>query len=172
MFKQYQYLRFDHPTSGVGWISFNDNGSSASGQATFSNSVDQATNCAYYYSVVPIDLDNSVDMSVLLKFSLQDADTGSHTYVVSMSNIADSTARGSGGVEPSNPITLAFSGDAQGAMYDSETIPWTTLTGWKTALTANNRFGIRVCRDGDAAGDSSTVDSTTIHLTIRYGSIQ
>jgi hypothetical protein len=69
-----------------------------------------------------------------------------------------------------NEIAMTFAGDASGAQYDIVTVGFTTLTNWKSNVTAGNFWSIFVCRDGDA--DASTVGSYSMSLTIRYGSTQ
>jgi hypothetical protein len=73
--------------------------------------------------------------------------------------------------ELGNEIGLTYAGDAGGISADLEIIPWTTLTGWAAALTPGNHWEIGVCRDGDTS-DTSTVNSYSGVLSIRYGSVQ
>lgn len=65
-------------------------------------------------------------------------------------------------------ISLAFTADASGADGDVETAGETTLTGWRSAMTAGQLMVIRLARDGDHANDSSTVDSYSGPLVIKY----
>jgi len=83
-----------------------------------------------------------------------------------MASIADSEANSA---SIANTIGLTFSADASGAQGDVETASG-TLTGWAEAVSAGEKIIIRVARDGDdAANDSSTVDSYSDKLVIRYG---
>jgi len=173
VFKQYQYLRFVRPVkkgaTAVSMVAY-DSGYTESGQVQFSNSETAASgNCAYYYGTVPEDIDTSADMKALFKFSISGSDTGSHSYVIAKSNTANSAYAGG---SFSDNVTLSFAGDGSGSDGEVETIGWTTLTGWGSALTANNYLGISVCRDGGAAGDSSTDNSYTLSLDIKYGVTQ
>ena len=174
VFKQTKYLYLEHPlTADGGTATFisHDSTSSTAGQVNFDNNSNTAGgNCANYYTMVPTDLDNSVDLAVKFKFRLQGTDNGTHRYIISMENIADSN--NGGGTGTSNAVNLDFAGDGSGATFDLETIGWITLTSWKSSLTAENRFRIYVCREGNAAQDSSTVDSRSMGLYIRYGATQ
>lgn len=135
------------------------------GQCKFGNATDKATNYAEYYLVVPADIDTSVDLVGTFKIKLGGADTGDHEYEISFDSVADSAAyAGSLG----DAVSLAYTADANGAENDVETAGPTTLTGWKSAMTAGQLFVIRVARDGDHANDASTVDSYSGPLVIKY----
>jgi hypothetical protein len=178
VFKQVKYLNIERPVKAAGgtstWISY-DNNTTNAGQVLFSNSSNSAAgNCANYYTMVPPDLDTAVDLAVKFKFRLGGTDTGTHRYIISMQSIADSAD--AGGTTTTNAVNLDFPGDGAGAADDVESVPtstsWTTLTGWKAALTPLNRLRINICREGDATQDASTVDSYTMGLYIRYGATQ
>lgn len=139
------------------------------GQCKFGNATDKATNYAEYYLVVPADVDTSVDLTATFKIKLGGADTGDHEYEISFDSVADSAAyAGSLG----DAISLAFTADASGADNDAETAGPTTLTGWRSAMTAGQLMVIRVARDGDHANDGSTVDSYSGPLVIKYKTTQ
>jgi hypothetical protein len=70
---------------------------------------------------------------------------------------------------------MDFAGDASGADEDVETVPasgFTTMTGWKAEMTPGHWLTIFICRDGNASQDSSTTDSITASLVMRYGVTQ
>lgn len=136
------------------------------GQALFSNSTDKATNYVEYRVVVPPDIDTAVDLTASFKFYLGGADTNDHEYEISFDSIANSADKdGTLG----DAISLAYTADASGADDDVETAGETTLTGWRSALTAGQLMVIRVARDGDHASDTSTVNSYSGPLVIKYG---
>jgi len=139
------------------------------GQCKYGNGTDKATNYAEYILTVPPDIDTSVDLTAKFKFVLGDADTGDHEYEISMISIADSADNASA---PSNAVSLAYTADASGASGDVETAGETTLTDWKSNVTAGNLWYIRVARDGDHANDGSTVDSYSGPLVIKYKKTQ
>jgi hypothetical protein len=135
------------------------------GQCKYGNATDKATNYAEYYLVVPPDIDTNTDLTATFKIKLGGADTGDHEYEISFDSVADSAAyAGTLG----DPISLAFTADASGAENDVETAGETTLTGWRSAMTAGQLFVVRVARDGDHANDGSTVDSYSGPLVIKY----
>jgi hypothetical protein len=137
------------------------------GQVLFDASTDEATNYVEYRLEVPRLIDPNVDIVAWFKFRLSGADTGDHDYRISMASVANSgDYTGSVG----NTISLSYTADGSGADGDVETAGGDTLTGWAAALTAGELWVIRVARDGnDGANDSSTVDSYSGVLTIRYG---
>lgn len=140
------------------------------GQALFSNSAAATGNYAEYRTVVPEDVDTSVDLRARFKFRLSNTDTGKHRYVISMASVANSSSSGG---SLSNAVNYDFAGDASGASGDIEDAGWVTLTGWKSSLTAGQLFVIRVARSGDdATNDTSTVDSYSGPLVIEYGATQ
>lgn len=168
--KQTKYLTFQNPRfangSGATW----DNDYK---EVNFSATTDKAENCAVYYADVPDDLDNTVDLAARFKFALDGgADTAAHNYVIVMDTATDSTKTSTYYEEMGNEVAMTFAGDANGAQYDAETVGWTTLTGWAAALSGaqGNFWSIAVCRDGDS--DASTRYSTSLTLSIRYGSVQ
>lgn len=144
------------------------------GQCAFRNEVDKDKNYAVYELTVPPDIDTSVDLKARIYYRLGGADTGTHTYTLSLSSVAASaSSAGSFGQE----ITFNAAADASGADGDIEITPalasaMTTLTDWKTNLTAGQLLLIMLKRDGDAAEDASTVDSYSNKVVISYGSTQ
>lgn len=126
----------------------------------------ETNNYVDYIAIVPPDWDSSVDPVATLKFRLGGSDTADHDYIVSMIDIADSTAAAG---TPADAINLAYTADGSGASGDIETAT-ATLTGWGSAASASAYWLIRVTRDGDdGTNDASTVDSYPMSLTIRYG---
>ena len=136
------------------------------GRPSFSNSADQASNYVEYYFSVPSDIDTSVAMRAIFKFTLGGADTGTHRYVLSMANVAASADPTSASL--TNTINLDFAGDGSGASGDLESVGYTTLTSWASSLTADNVIRIRLARDGNDASDASTVNSSAIELKLEY----
>jgi len=169
--KLYGYLILTHPTVfGSGVTQQTTVTSPLYGQALFSNSADKATNYVEYICAVPDDIDTSVDLTGKFKFILGGADTNDHEYEISMLSIANSAVYdGALG----NAVSLTYSADASGADKDLETAGAPdTLTSWKDNVTAGHFWRIRVARDGDHANDTSTVNSYSATLVIRYGITQ
>jgi hypothetical protein len=164
--KDWGYMVFTHPhlcASGAPMQTTNT--SNTFGQCKFGNATDKATNYAEYYTVVPPDIDTGTDLTATFKFKLGGADTGDFEYEISFDSVANSASyAGSLG----DAISLAFTADASGADGDVETAGETTLTGWRSAMTAGQLMVIRLARDGDHANDSSTVDSYSGPLVIKY----
>lgn len=123
-------------------------------------------NFVRFVLAVPADIDTSVDLTATLKFELGGADTAAHTYHIGMVSVADSAAADA---TAATYVTLSFAGDASGASGDIETIGPTTLTGWKSAVTAGQYWVIQLDRLGS---DTSTVNSWLRELVIAYGSTQ
>lgn len=167
--KSYIYLSHPHLVDGTNATLGTTATAIDYGHATFSNSVDQATNYAEYYIQVPEDLDTSVALRARIKVRLGGADTGSQRYVLSSVSVADSAVPTASTL--ANAINIDFAGDGSGASGDVETSAWTTLTSWAGALTAGQTWRIRLARDGDTS-DTSTVNSTELGLVIEYGSTQ
>ena len=134
------------------------------GQCKFGNATDKATNYAEYYLVVPPDIDTSVDLVGTFKFRLGGADTGDHEYEINFDSV-DNSANYGGSL--GDAVSLAYTADENGASGDVETASG-TLTGWRSAMTAGQLFVIRLARDGDHANDTSTVDSYSGPLVIKY----
>ena len=169
-FKQYAYLTHTHNIS-PNTLSINtSSGTYLYGEVTYSNSASSQSNCGGYVWTVPEDLDTAVDLVVKrFKFTLGNTDTGTHRYVISYHQTADSAVPPSSLGAGTSPINMDFAGDASGANGDIETVSSVTLTGWASALTAGRHLVVSVCRDGDAAQDTSTVNSTAGPLVIEYG---
>jgi hypothetical protein len=139
------------------------------GKVRFSNSADEASNYAEYHVMVPEDIDTAVDLRARVIFRLTGADTGTHRYVLSLDDVANSGAyTGTVG----NAVNLDFAGDGSGASGDVESVGLTTLTGWAGAMTAGRHLVIRIARDGNATEDGSTVDSDLSIVGIEYGVTQ
>lgn len=132
----------------------------------FSSSADKANNYVDFVFAVPDDIDTNVDLTAKLSFILGGADTGDFEYILSMCNPAGSAAAA---CTPGDAISLAFTADASGADGDIEYTTETTLTGWRSAMTAGRMLRVRLERDGDHANDTSTVDSYPAVLTLKYG---
>lgn len=136
------------------------------GQALFGHATDKATNYIEYRLRVPKHLDTAVDLTATFEFVPTGTDTGDHEYEITFDSIAASGDRtGTLG----DAISLGYTADASGAAGDTESTAETTLTGWRSAMTAGQIWVIRVARDGDHASDTSTVTSYSGTLTITYG---
>lgn len=168
--KGYIYLTHPHLADGTNATIGTTATSIAYGHATFSNSVDEASNYVEYYIQVPEDLDTGVALRARIKILLGNTDTGTHRYVLSTVSVADSAVPTSSTL--ANAINIDFAGDGSGANGDVETSAWTTLTSWAGALTAGQTWRIRFARDGNATEDGSTVNSTELGLVIEYGITQ
>ena len=168
--KQWKYLVLTHPhLCAAGAPIQTTSTSNTYGQCKFGNATDKATNYAEYYLAVPGDIDTSVDLTATFKIKLGGADTGDHEYEISFDSVADSAAyAGSLG----DAVSLAYTADASGADGDVETAGETTLTGWRSAMTAGQLMVIRMARDGDHGNDTSSVDSYSGPLVIKYKSTQ
>lgn len=166
---EYDYLMLTHPHRVTGSVTFATSTPNVNyfGEAVFSNSVSSETNNCEYHLMVPPDLDTSVPL-VLSSFTitLTGADTSSSTYVISMADVNNS-ASSTGTVI--NSITFSILNDASGADGDMESIGNVALTSWNTSLTPGHFMVIQVARDGNATTDTSTKDSISGPLIIRYG---
>lgn len=177
--KQLGYLILQHPDicDETGAVQQTTKGVDIYGQCLFSASAAVAGNYSEYRITVPEDIDTSIDLKVArYKIKLSGADTGAHCYKISMADVADSAAYAG---TLTNTVNLPFAGDASGAANDAETIgAGTTLTSWRTSVTAGDLLVIRVGRDGGnegsscAAGAGSTVASYGGLLVISYGITQ
>jgi hypothetical protein len=163
----FNWIRLTHPhIFGSGVTQGTDKTLTTFGHATFSNSTDKATNYVEYYFTVPDDLDAAVDLTAVLTFQLEGADTGDHEYELSVVSIDGSEQIDSA---LGDAVSLGYTADASGADEDIEQTAETTLTGWKSALVAGELVRLRLARDGDHANDTSTVNSSDVELKIKYG---
>lgn len=168
--KMFGYLVLTHPhVFGSGVTQQTTVTANTYGQALFSNSVDKATNYVEYYCVIPPDVDTAIDLTATFKFKLGGADTNDHEYEISFDSVAASAPYAG---TLADAISLAYTADASGADADVEQAGETTLTGWRSAMTAGQLFVIRVARDGDHASDTSTQNSYSGPLVIKYGITQ
>jgi hypothetical protein len=168
--KSWGYIVLTHPhLCAAGAPMQTTSTSNTYGQCKFGNATDKATNYAEYYLTVPADIDTSVDLTAIFKFKLDNADTNDHEYEISMDGVADSAAYAG---SLANAVSLTYTADASGAQYDVESTTETTLTDWKANVSAGQLWVIRLARDGDHASDSSTVDSYTGPLVIKYKKTQ
>jgi hypothetical protein len=139
------------------------------GLATYSNSVDEASNWAEWRIVCPADWDTAVDPTITI-IDLIGADTGARQYVASVASVA---ASASATTSPGTAIDINMAADGSGASGDAEISSSTTLTGWGAAMTPGRLMIIRIARDGDqATQDASTVNSTLLAFEISYGATQ
>lgn len=169
--KNYIYLTHPHLADGTNATIGTTATAIGYGHATFSNSVDKATNYVEYYLQVPEDIDTSVALRARLKIALGNTDTGKQGFRISSVSVADSAVPTASTL--ANEISINFGGDASGASGDVETSAWTTLTSWAGALTAGQTWRIRLARDGDdGTDDTSTVNCTELGLVLEYGVTQ
>ncbi len=165
--KLFGYLVLTHPHVFGGGVTQQTTATANTyGQALFANATDKATNYVEYYFVVPPDVDTAVDLTASFKIKLSNTDTGDHEYEITFDSVANSAAYAG---SLADAISLAFTADASGAANDVETAGETTLTGWRSAMTAGQLMVVRVARDGDNGSDTSTVDSYSGPLVIKYG---
>jgi hypothetical protein len=164
--KSYIYLKGCDNVTGATVPNTNDLTVATFMNVQFSNSADQAANYAEWHIQVPDDADTAVDPRGKVTFKLTGADTGTQRYVLSMASVANSAAYGG---TVGTAINLDYGGDGSGASGDVEQVGYTTLTGWGAAVTVGSHWVIRLARDGDAAQDTSTVDSMLSLVTIEYG---
>lgn len=140
----------------------------------FPNGADHTTNGVLFYTHVPEDLDDNVNLRARVRFTLGGSDTGSQRYVLKHATSPGGTALT--GLPTSDPINLDIdvtSGDInelQAAPTASGVVGWATLTGWTTTLNdaQGQHWFILLSRDGNDAADTSTVDSRFFELTIEY----
>jgi hypothetical protein len=160
-----------HGGEGVGAVQQTDFTTAYFGQVLFSATADQTVNYVDYYWIVPADIDTSVDLTASWWFILGAVDTGKHRYVISMGSVANSANCSTATL--SNAINLDFAGDGSGASGDIESVLNTTLTSWKSNVTANYCWHIRLARDGDdGTNDTSSAASYSGKLVISYGKTQ
>lgn len=164
-------LTHPHQFDGTGAVVNTTSTSATYGHATFANGTAKATNYVIYRMTVPFDLDTATDLAASFAFRLGGSDTGKHAYKISMADVADSA--GADSPTFSNEVNLYFTGDASGASGDVETVGYTTLTSWRSSLTAGHVLVIKLARDGnDGTNDTSTVDSTDVVLKLKIGHSQ
>src|SRR5438552_4105044 len=111
---QNQYLQFGFPDQGDGTNALRVTTEGATyGHFTFSNSVAKASNYVLYRLRVPDNLDTTIDLQASFSFRLGGADTGKHSYYISMADVAASASADAPTF--SNEVALSFAGDASGA---------------------------------------------------------
>jgi hypothetical protein len=168
--KQVRSLKLQYPRKidGAGCTYSNTNDYTAALFMIPRFSATGATNANYaeFAFRVPSDLDTSVDLTASLSVQLAGADTSAATYTVGMVSIANSSA---GAGTPANYVTLTVAADASGASGDIESVNGTTLTGWRSNMTANQWCLVRLQRDGS---DASAVAQDGLELEIFYTSTQ
>ena len=167
--KGYIILPSPHRVDGTGAVLQSDTTTAYFGQALLSGTSGTNSNYIEYRLTIPEDIDTAIDLVLeRWKFRLGAADTAAHTYNIGMVSVADSASYDSSTI--GQWITLSFAGDASGASGDVETISSTTLTSWKSNLTAGQLFVIRLNRNGSS--DASTQNSYSGPLVISYGIVQ
>ncbi len=160
-----------HQVDGTGAVIDAVSTSPTYGHAIFSGSADKAANYVLYRFRVPFDLDTATDLQAALTVRLNAADTGKHAYEISMASVTSSASADLPTF--TNAVALNFTGDASGASGDLETIAYTTLTSWRSSLTSGHIIVIKLARDGDdGTNDTSTVTSSDVSLTIKFGRTQ
>jgi hypothetical protein len=168
--RTYKYIQLFAPrlTDGTGAtlnIATSTSSSGLSGQATFSASAATNANYAAYFMWVPTDIDTTVEMTADFAESIG-ADTNQRKYSIAMYSPAASAVRSNVQTACSNYILFNSPTDAAGAASDVEYTTGITLTGWAAAMVPGQYVQIMLARDG--AGDSSSVASSTMLLSIRY----
>jgi hypothetical protein len=153
-------------------ITTNNAASSLNGHATFSGSAATNANWVVYEWVVPDDIDTAVDLKVArFKFTTAGTSTSSATFNIGMQDIADSADQETISLANfSNWVAMATGTLTSPAAKDGFTISATTLTSWKSNLTAGHTVHIMICRDG--ANDANNDAMTDKFLVISYGRTQ
>jgi hypothetical protein len=153
-------------------ITTNNAASELNGHATFSGSAATNANWIVYEWVVPDDIDTSVDLKVArFKFTTAGTSTSSATFNIGMQDMADSADQETISLANfSNWVAMATGTLTSPAAKDGFTISATTLTSWKSNLTAGHTVHIMVCRDG--ANDANNDAMTDKYLVISYGRTQ
>lgn len=169
-FKSYIPLLTPGFADGIGAIpNTNDYTVATFGHYKFSGSAATNANYVVYGPIsVPTDIDTSVDLRARLKVRLSATETSASTFNLGVQDVADSASGSFAG--SGNWVAVAISADASGAANDLETSAWITLTGWKSALTADHAMFIVLNRDG--AGDSANTGIWEAELKIEYGVTQ
>jgi hypothetical protein len=168
--KGYGYITLGTPHSYGSAVTLNTTSSAVPnyGRAIFADDVED-NNWIEWLIVVPPDIDTTVDLTASFGFVLGGEDTGDHDYIISMASIGDSEQSAA---SLGHAVNLAYTADASGASGDRETATG-TLTDWKSNITAGEVWRIRITRDGDdGTDDTSTSDSVSGPLVIRYGFTQ
>jgi hypothetical protein len=153
-------------------ITTNNAASSLNGHATFSGSGATNANWVVYEWVVPDDIDTAVDLKVArFKFTTAGTSTSSATFNIGMQDIADTADQETISLANfSNWVAMATGTLTSPAAKDGFTISATTLTSWKSNLTAGHTVHIMICRDG--ANDANNDAMTDKFLVISYGRTQ
>lgn len=168
--KGYIYLTHPHLADGTGATIGTTATAIGYGHAAFTD-VDEAANYVEYELQVPEDIDTSVALRGRLKTLLGGTDNShSQIFHAQSVSVADSAVPGSATL--ANSATITVTSDGAAASGDVFTSSWTTLTSWAGALTAGQTWRIRLARDGNDAGDTSTVTVTELGLVIEYGITQ
>ena len=169
----YEYLSFGSPdrvqgtnvTYETSWASH-----TAYGKAEFSHSVSSQTNCAEFDGVMVRNFDSGEDVR-LENFSVwrgTATDGNDQRFVMSISSMTNGDIQTS--ITFVNPINVDLTDSATGNANSvlALTSP-VTLTGWASEMVAGAPYVIQVCRDGDAAQDSSTINSFLARFQVRVG---
>lgn len=147
--------------------------SSTIGHFQFSNAISSQANFAVYAWIPPSDIDLTANV-ILSSFGviLGGADTGTQRYMVAISTSMDGRpARETMFSSPYSwleSITVDVGADSAGINGYLQVVGNTTLTSWQTRIIPGALHYITVMRDGDAAQDSSTIDSYSSFFSISY----
>lgn len=147
--------------------------SSTIGHFQFSNAISSQANFAVYAWIPPSDIDLTANV-ILSSFGviLGGADTGTQRYMVAISTSMDGRpARETMFSSPYSwleSITVDVGADSAGINGYLQVVGNTTLTSWQTRIIPGALHYITVMRDGDAAQDSSTIDSYSSFFSVSY----
>lgn len=159
------YLIFPHVADETGAVLNTNKTSAHFGHALFSGTAAKTANYVEYRLNVPRNINTAIDLKAYLSVVLSAADTSAHTYEISMASVPTSSSYTSPTL--GNAVTLTVTADATGASEDVEATAATTLTSWKSNVTAGQTWVIRLARDG--SNDASTVASYDAMLEIEFG---
>lgn len=139
----------------------------AYGLAKFDNATDKGANCLYFPMPAVRDYNTGVDLR-LDEFRVLNgaSDANDQVYEVAVASKVAGQTWASATYGSGVTVTLV-SGLGTAAKEERSYATADTLTGWKSVVASGVPWCVRVCRDGDAAGDSSSVDSYFSMLTIR-----
>ena len=128
------------------------------GHGTFAASNSTSTCGVYFIGNAGADFDTATDLTMLLYDFTGGVDTSSRTYIVSVATYT--TGMNLSTMTYGSPITVTISNFSVGGLNRRGVSASTTLTGWKSVLSANADFAVAVRRQGDSATlDVSTIDS-------------
>ncbi len=140
------------------------------GLMSFSNSVSSESNCGYFPMPAVRDYNLSVDFRLdeFRTVNGRSSDANDQVYTVAVaSKVVGKTWLSATYTQPLTVTMASTLGTAAGEERALATNP--TLTNWSSVIASGVPWAVQICRDGDAAGDTSTIDSRFSMVTIRAG---